>query len=949
MKYFSFFSLLFVTFFSFSQGGNPDATPTYYIDYNTLELPPSPQAQNFNTYGNTPVDLSTGVPSISIPIFTIEEDGVSVPISLSYHASGVKVNELETSVGLKWTLSAGGNINRTVKSKADETLGWLDPNNTSISDSFLAQNHNLSSWRMEAKRQSEQNDHNPDDFNYFMPGYSGGFKFKKDTTLIYTRKDKIDILPSFDGGGQGSITGFVANDFNGNTYNFGTDKEVSRNTLIYGSLGSSVSRPNYDWSPHTTGWMLSDIQTKNGKSIDFEYENYRAEYIIPQTQHSMILSDPCYFSGPGDGVEALISTTTTDYDYDVKLISKVSTENVEVLFTYATDTNYTHWQKKLTTITINDLISGETKSFEFNYGTFTSSDNTPDKRLKLTQIIERINGTQSKPAYQFEYNSTPLPNRGSYSQDFFGYYNGISGSGSLIHDYDDEIDALFTSNGFGGGFPLSNLGDRSLGANFIEACMLKKITYPTGGTTEFFYEPNQEITTQDTIYSGGVRIQKIQDKDDDGTIYNKKTYQYEGLQGLDLELYYQFTKNQSGESISYHSSFVADPDLVPSGHYYKKVTQITHDGTTQLKEVSEFINGMVDNVQKGLINEMKTYRGSDLIKATEYVYEIIGTPQTIQWNKFDEQQCVTHQYGTTPYLGYDQALPFSFVGDTEKIPIKISTTEFLRQNGVLKPITTVQEYEYSDDNLLNVSEVKDTKLIRRLLTNGDLDYDVSNPLDKDPLFDTNYASGERIDIDYTYAVDENITTLPKASLLKKVVTSDHFGSIIYGQAFEYDISGNIKRIFQFNKGLGTNNSSLSYVPSNYEEAASFVFEGENMVEIRNKDDVPISYIWGYGDQIPVAKIENLAYSSIPSSEKTALITATNNGGNVVTALLNLQNALPTTAMMTGISYTPMVGVNVMIDPRGYKMIYEYDNLNRLLYVKDEQNNILSENEYNYKY
>lgn len=57
-------------------------------------VPVSPNAAALGKYSDIPIDLSTGVPNISVPIYTVQEGPLSVPLSLSYHASGVKVNEV---------------------------------------------------------------------------------------------------------------------------------------------------------------------------------------------------------------------------------------------------------------------------------------------------------------------------------------------------------------------------------------------------------------------------------------------------------------------------------------------------------------------------------------------------------------------------------------------------------------------------------------------------------------------------------------------------------------------------------------------------------------------------------------------------------------------------------------------------------------------------------------
>ena len=83
-------------------------------------VPPTPNAAALGEFGDIPVSHHTGVPNISVPIFTVTEGELSLPISLDYHSSGVKVDEISSWVGLGWSLNAGGVITRTVQGKADE-------------------------------------------------------------------------------------------------------------------------------------------------------------------------------------------------------------------------------------------------------------------------------------------------------------------------------------------------------------------------------------------------------------------------------------------------------------------------------------------------------------------------------------------------------------------------------------------------------------------------------------------------------------------------------------------------------------------------------------------------------------------------------------------------------------------------------------------------------------
>ena len=60
--------------------------------------PPDPAAREFMKYGEIPVNYSTGVPQIEIPLYTVKGKKLELPISISYHASGVKVTDIASSV-----------------------------------------------------------------------------------------------------------------------------------------------------------------------------------------------------------------------------------------------------------------------------------------------------------------------------------------------------------------------------------------------------------------------------------------------------------------------------------------------------------------------------------------------------------------------------------------------------------------------------------------------------------------------------------------------------------------------------------------------------------------------------------------------------------------------------------------------------------------------------------
>jgi hypothetical protein len=111
---------------SFSSGSDFSEALKTYIPKN---IQGSPEVAAFQAMGHVPVGHYTGKPNISIPIYTIEGDGIRIPVSINYDASGIKVEQEATQVGLGWSLNAGGMISRQMRGR-DDFIGILRTNNT---------------------------------------------------------------------------------------------------------------------------------------------------------------------------------------------------------------------------------------------------------------------------------------------------------------------------------------------------------------------------------------------------------------------------------------------------------------------------------------------------------------------------------------------------------------------------------------------------------------------------------------------------------------------------------------------------------------------------------------------------------------------------------------------------------------------------------------------------
>ncbi|WP_152537370.1 hypothetical protein [Aquimarina pacifica] len=126
-------------------------------------------------------------------------------------------------------------------------------------------------------------------------------------------------------------------------------------------------------------------------------------------------------------------------------------------------------------------------------------------------------------------------------------------------------------------------------------------------------------------------------------------------------------------------------------------------------------------------------------------------------------------------------------------------------------------------------------------------------------------------------------------------------------------------------------------------------ENGKPLEISEESGPHTSYIWGYNQQFPIAKIENASYDQIALALGISMASLKSYSDSNLSSINDLRNnSNMSETMITTYTYDPLVGISSITNPNGYTIYYEYDDFNRLEFVRDQEGNLISENRYNYK-
>lgn len=883
-------------------------------------IPPMPEAASLGAYGNTPVNLSTGSVNITIPLYELKGVSLSLPISLSFNASGFRPQERATWVGQGWSLNAAGVVSRSVNGNPDDAHYYNHPEPAPVTSDFYNYMEYVSKLR------AGEIEAQPDLYAYNFNGVSGKLGITPDGRIVKKTSDMINIRYS---GGN-----FIATDLNGVRYQF--DQSEQTRLVIHPEY--APEQPTVRTYDYNSSWYVSTMTSADGHE-EMRFEYYKTG-TYTQNVHgkssggaSLVISNGIVVEDPeGDGTVSM--RNFRNYSSELfaasdptissnRLFPKRLTlyrDNVAIAYVeFISDTNRDDAEfaeeRVLRGIKVVSLVNGVekvSKSLSFGYGYYYNPGLPYEqKRLRLDTIQELPIDieTSPPPPYLFEYyNDASLPASNTMGIDHWGFFNNKANTSLLPAVTLNQPDpTLPQTMGHG-----ANREPDLTGSRFA---MLKKVIYPTGGSSLYEYELHRSYNSYDNTVRnvGGVRIAAITDSTG-GNVAVKRIFAYKredgGTSGVTDGLFPKYldesdwinmdplipqsgaktlrtkTYTLTGSSIFNYGSF-------PGGHIgytqveEKRVNPATGEslGKTVYNYTFNPPYRYREDISNGeLIGQFIYDSKGKLLSSTEssFTYPEKGfltyytvKPYAMQDNK--DKYCFQEDNSYTTYLQNED-----IVGTCWRAKIYLNryypvTGTFAEQSRRLNSVVRrlydertnsyhvhLTNYEYVDKHIFPVKTIESSSGGEQLVTVrkyiGDLDTSV--------------------DYGYTAMINNNLKGSEIESYQYRQTINGENQRVIAGKVMTYNTEAKPAELYRLEMSSviplpqfvpWSENNGIITKDSRYKPYASYFYTNGLLVTQQKTGDLPVSYVWGYNNMYPIAEVKNsnfnnIAYTSFETSE-----------------------------------------------------------------------------------
>lgn len=966
----------------------------------------SPNAAAFGEYGNIPVSQYTGLFNIDIPLHEIKIGNHIIPIKLHYVSGGIRPDQHPSWVGTGWNLQAGGCISRIVNGETDE---FKNPKMTYDTvagyyyrHAYYKFNSSINQQLLEVARGTNYYDTAPDKFSFNFLEYHGNFYMGTDGKWKVQCNKPVQILF---GGADDDFTRYYSEtsaqfSLEGtNAETLGRSHHFKKFTIIgedgtryiFGESDSAIEYSINFFNQITDHlkanvWHLIRIEYPDNHVVRFSYE--RSDFIVQMYENDYCKTikvksssgDYSVVSGNNSPIErfsgALIMPSylkTIEYDYGNIYFEKANSNEMAydldiISNSYANASNITQksefmpilakngtyeanyrdypsclaalkW-KKLSNIQISvrdtSYKSYMTKKIKFEY------TDTVTERLSLKSVsIASSNDNENALTYKFEYkNSNLLPQYMSTQTDHWGFYNATVSPRVHNSNY---------------------LQSRSPNPEVSDYGALSKIIYPTGGYSRFIYEPHdycfQVTKERDGVErlasaktAGGIRVKKIIQSPSGNMIdeYTDKEYYYvtdffnvgensTESSGILTQLYqYEHlnkvlpAQNYEGGTITldvYGSqSFLPSIGNVSNNHIeYSEVAEKNADGTVSIYKYTNFADGHADaptiatlfeqpsiyepscakDQERGLLRSKIEYNDiGEKTKETIYEYEKTDSSTNSRVSIFKTQY---NYYNVMSYA--EGAAYYAYIYLMR--PKKVIETEYFSSGHY----STNIEYKYNSLGLLE--EILKSNREETLYTTF-----------KYP--DSFQLKGSQ----YKLMCQQNRIT-PIVEKIQETVDDTGERIPIKKTFFHYD-----KNTMQ------PSSIDVAYGNNSYTKIATYEHDSYGNIIVENPINAPATcYIWSYKGQRLVATLPGS-----PSSIVSSILNTFNRYSELFKPERDKISVIRDHPMCKGMityDYNTEGLLDRITDRDGRSKTYYYDGLGRLLYVRNQESQLLESFRYNY--
>lgn len=943
-------------------------------------IPPSPVAMELAKYVNYPVDLSNGLVKISIPLYEIVDGDIRIPITLNYHASGLKPN-IRSNDWLEngWSLHVGPSLSRIIHGGADELFYFYD---------MIANSQPTYQQLNLVANQSK--DITLDEFYYSLPGNSGRLYFKRLSgnllRPVVIPKDPVKVsLPV-----ANNYTNFInITNAGGLQYFFGGSEDKYKDFVLsqYGS-----SRP---YVPNA--WKINKIYSSTtNRTVSFDYYENIPQIPYLRETDAVIMVDKitcqCTNEIPiirildSDPLSRHYTCTLTgllvlrDYNQlSLPLGYQFPMRNTEAAYQRNSYIKTIHFsggrveftknesgRKGLTSIRVYNNNNLLVKQIEF-FQTQTYDD---FPLLFLNQIKITAPGEVETENYSFQYSSSTV-NKSPRSIDKWGFYNAANNT-TLV----PSINTLVKVNNFPNYSSEVTVnipgGNREPNETAMQSGMLTSITYPTGGQTHFIYEAHRYKDNNGNVkLAGGLRIKQIRNVDEtESTTYRNFKYSttsssVDGMGRLnvipmastyppdDNFIYYRenncFSFNSLG-SLLYDFKERTWSDNTIVNLFSESGSSVSYPDVTETIS-SDVFGNQVTGEKKYSFNISSSY-------PLKYGNTDIISDSKDEWTKgnllseTNSKKVGSNTFETVSGNDYGYSLDYGY-GDNDN---KITQWYIYKSNRIYGIDETFVNDQYKKIDYI----WKDLSTGRQLLSN------------KNDITSTDNGTVQRTTA-YLYDTYGNVIqttqSTSRSAQEKEIATTLYAKDMVDagrdpGGTYAAMVTNNLVNIpIEVKKYKNSISSSnlLTTLTTNYSKFNNKIFAPKeiiskiknssterkilfnyydnrgNILEQENIDGTKEVFLWGYWGHHPVARITGSIWTTVKQSIDTTYL-YTGNETQIIQQLTNLKNVFVNNSnvQVSTFLYKPLIGMASETDASGRTIYYEYDGLGRLkrIYLKE---------------